>query len=189
MPGKTTTPQTKPPVPVELSTKAELTRWVRDEISGKAVVQLPELTNRAVAHFSNDPEFVARLMDEMFRPMVYDIAKRVMQTTRPAGGIIQMGDTLTTREAAREAASKMQNRWTRWLEHVDSRHVRLTDMTKADLLTAAKERRRRGDSEYELAALWEALAERLEGTERVGERFSVAEIERVRMSLAARKVA
>lgn len=173
----------------EMTTRALATAWARDQIKERSAVNTAELTDIAVDHFANDAKFVKAFMQEMFRPMMREIVVSVMKSTRGASNIVVLGDDVMTKDESKRLASKMANRWTNWLEHVGEQHVRVFDMTKTDLKIAANERRRRGSVEYELADLWDALAERLEGNERVGERFSAHEIERVRTALQERKAA
>lgn len=173
----------------DMSTRAIATAWTREQVKERAAVNTAELTDIAVDHFSSDAKFVKAFMQEMFRPMMREIVVSVMKSTRGASNIVALGDEVMTKDEAKQRANKMVNRWTSWLEHVGEQHIRVFDMTKTDLKIAANERRRRGSVEYELAELWEALAERLEGNERVGERFSAHEIERVRASIAERKAA
>lgn len=166
-----------------LTPRAQLAQWIRAEIDGKSTVELPALADAAVEAFATDQQFVRDFMAEMMRPMVYEVAKQVMKSTRPKGDIIDLGDKLMERSEFKEQSKKAGARWRTWLEHSGTKHIRLMEMTRADLKAAADERRKRGDAEYELANLWDALAERLEGNERVSERFTADEIERVRASI------
>jgi hypothetical protein len=63
------------------------------------------------------------------------------------------------------------------------------EMTPDDLKAAEAERRKRGDTEYELADLWGALRSKLEPDQRVKDVFTADEIERVRLSLRRTKAA
>lgn len=164
--------------------RAQLAQWIRAEIDGKSSVELPQLADAALEMFAADQQFVRDFMAEMMRPMVYEIARQVMKSTRPKGDVIELGDTLMSRDDFKAQSKKAAARWRTWLEHAGTKHIRLMEMTRTDLTAAADERRKRGDAEYELANLWDALAERLEGNERVSERFTADEIERVRMALA-----
>lgn len=180
----------EPVVTVEVaSTRRQLRDWVKEQIAGKTEVHSPTVADAAVLHFSDDREFIVAFLNEMLRPMIYQTVVQVMKATRGAGDVIVLGDDVVTRDVATERARTMRNKWTGWLERSGTRHVRLMEMRRDDLLLAADEREKRGATEYELAALWRALAERLEGNEKVAERFSADEIERVRTSLATGKAA
>ena len=163
--------------------------WIYQEIDGMDTVKLPELANAAVAHFSQDPTFVHAFLETHLRPIIYDLAQKAMAATRGRENVIMAGETLLTRDGISKDAKKLQSKWERWLEHVGDRHVRLTEMTKSDLLKAAEERRKRANTDIRIAALWEALAERMEGDQKVGELFTPEQIDKVRISLEEREAA
>lgn len=157
----------------ELSSKARIRQWVREEIEGKEEVQLPELASKAIDTFKKDTKFLRQLAEESLRAMVYQLAYQAVQQTR---GMWMAGDTAVTKEAIRQRARK-HSLFRDWLEHVNDKHIRLMDMTREELLIAADEREKRGKHEIGLAALWRTLAERLEGGETVGNRYTPDEIE------------
>ncbi len=168
----------------ERSIRSRVREWVQNEIKDETEVSIPTLTASALAHFRGDQAFIQGLMQEMLRPMVYELALAVVQSSR--GSLVTLGDTIVTRDEVAKKA-RTRNVWGTWLEHAGDRHVALLDMTREDLLLAATERQDRGEHELELAKLWRKLADGLEGGQVVRERFSAEEIEKVRAALMKRK--
>lgn len=167
----------------ETTPKAVVTAWISGEIEGKPIVDRSALVDAAVEHFAKDPAFVSAFLAQMLRPMIYEIAKQVMKRDRPGEMIRELGAEIMADGEFKKRAKERASRWRDWLEHSGGTHIRLMEMTKADLQRAAAERRQRGDVEYAYAELWDALSVRLEGNEKVKERFTADEIERVRISL------
>lgn len=147
--------------------------WVRGELDGQTTVRLPELTDRMVAHFSTDAEFVSAWLSETLRPIAYDAVQRVIAGTR---AYVIIADEAVPHEEAVRAIKAKRPRWQAFLEHAGDRHVRLFEMTRQDLLLAADEREKRGAAEMRLAALWRYLAEQLNDSETVGQHFTEAQI-------------
>lgn len=163
--------------------------WIYQEIEGQNTVKLPDLANAAVVHFSKDPVFVHGFLETHLRPIIYDLAQKAMAATRGKQNVINVNDTLVTKEGIIAGAQKLQSKWERWLEHVGDRHVRLTEMKRADLLAAAELREQRAGTDMAIAKLWRALAERMEVDQTVGELFTPEQIEKVRTSLIIEKEA
>jgi hypothetical protein len=157
------------------SARIQVRTWVREQIADADEVTLPALADEAVEHFVKDKRFIRALLDESLRPLVYDLARIEMGRTR--GTVIRLGDTLATEEAIDKRSQTLAGKWSRWLEHVNDRHVRLLDMTREDLLTAAGERRERAEADLKIADLWDRLAAHLEGGQAVRERFTPQEID------------
>lgn len=164
----------------DLSPRARVRLWIKDQVKDEAVVQLPDLTDRAVGHFSKQRKFVAEFLSEQLRPIIYQETRRVIAQTRE---VVLHGDDLIDRGELEKRGQRLISKWGNWTEHVGDRHLRLADMTRADLLVAAAEREARGAAEYAIGQHWRALASRLGDTERVGERFTDDEIEAVRLQL------
>lgn len=163
---------------VEKSTRQQVAEWVRAQMEGQEAVSLPDLVNDAVAHFEPQRSFVRQFLAESLRPIIYDLASTVAKQSRR--NFVVAGDELVTREELTERSNKRASRWESWLEHVGGKHVRLLDMTREELILAADIRRGRADSELRIAHLWDALAAKLEGGQRVRDRFTPAEIETMR---------
>lgn len=163
----------------ELSNRAKVRLWVRERIQGEEEVSLPELANEAIQVLGGDRKFITAFANECLHDMVLELASQVIKQTR---GLIKIGDVVTDVEGVKRRARK-QSVFANWLEHVGDRHVRLLDMTREDLLSAADERQTRGERELEVAALWRTLAQRLEGGQAVKDRFSAEEIEGIQRGL------
>jgi hypothetical protein len=148
-------------------------QWFRDATSDPAEeVKLGDIADEAVDHFLADQKFLHGPIADLIRMAAYDAAQRIVANTR---NLVALGDTVVSREQAARRA-KASAFWT-WMEHVGNRHIRLPEMTREDLLTAAQERRLRGQREMGLADLWESIADKLEGGQRVHERFSQEELD------------
>lgn len=171
---------TAPTEPKEKSTRARLSEWVRAELGTADEVQIPALTERAMQHFIKDKGFVAALFRENVRSLIYEVVQTVVSNSR--GELVQLGDEVVDSQEFK-ARARRRSTFESWLEHVGDRHVRVLDMTREDLLVAAKERTDRGNHELELARLWRAMARKLEGGQQVREVFTAAEIESLRASL------
>lgn len=163
------------------STRSQLRAWITSELQDQAEIKLPALSQKAIEVFSQQPVFIRSLLEEMLPSMVYDLAKSVVSGTRNNGDERQFiaGDSVMTQQAIKERGRQISSRWKNFLEHTGDRHVRLLDMTKSDLLQAAQERRQRGLTELRYANLWEELASKLKDNQKVGDKFTEEQIERM----------
>jgi hypothetical protein len=159
----------------EISNRAKVRLWVRDQIKDREEVHIPTIAEDGVRALSKDRRFLAALASEMLRDMIYDLARQEISHTR---GFIQIGDSAVDREGLQKRV-RAHNVFRGWLEHVGDKHVRLLEMTHEDLMVAADEREKRGTHEIEIAALWRTIANQLEGGQTVGSRFSEEEIDRM----------
>lgn len=159
----------------DISARAQIKRWVREEIQGRDEVRISELVVDAMNLF-NSPEFQHQLFVEALREMVYNLASDVIKETR---GLIPTIGGATSKQAIRRKASQ-HIIFSQWMEHVGDRHIRLLEMTREDLVVAAAERRQRGEYELGLATLWEQLAEDLEPGQKVSTKWSVDDIQRIK---------
>lgn len=66
----------------DLTPRAELRSWIRDQINGESEVSLPDLSERAVRFAIKDKVFLKALLLELLRPMVYQEARDVIAPTR-----------------------------------------------------------------------------------------------------------
>lgn len=151
-------------------------RWVREQVKDQEGVHLPELTDRAVAYFMEDRDFVARFLAEHFRDVVYFVAQQVVAETRKGGtdtALVLRGDDLLTGKRLRRELLK-RPRWRDWLEFTGERHVLVAAMTRRELLAAADIRQGRGIHELRMADCWRRLADGLVGDQTVGEVYDEA---------------
>jgi hypothetical protein len=161
------------------TTQMEVRQWVQDAIDGVDGVDLAKLSNDAVDHFMADEDFVRRELGGVLRPLVYEIARNVLKATRQEA-VVNLGqDEIVTREEHKRRSNQLAKRFIRWMEHAgEDGHVRLMKMRKKQLLTAANERRKRGETELKIAAFEEQVARGLSSdTEVVEERYSAEDLE------------
>lgn len=76
------------------------------------------------------------------------------------------------------------NQWNNWLEHSGDRYILLLDMTAGDLAVAMTERGKRVAAETRVIALHRALIAGLDDDQRVRDRFTAVDIERIWQGLA-----
>ncbi len=156
---------------VQESWNQQLRRWVRTEIEGVEAVVLPELADRGVELFSEKPAFVRGLMNEMLRPIVYEVAQTVLAETR-GEPLVPLGDEVVTRSEFKRRSGTMAARFARWMEHANGRHVNFMEMEKRDLVDAAAERERRAETELKVARFERRLAGPMKDGERVKDRYT-----------------
>lgn len=164
----------------EPGARARLRMWIREEIKDRAEVSIKEVQSKAIASILKDRAFLKAVVVELLSPLIYEEIRLVVGQSREH---LVLGGDVVTRQGLSERASKLRRSWGDWLEHAGSRHVLLMEMTPDDLEAAEAERRKRGDTEYELADLWAELRSKLKPDQRVKDVFTADEIERVRLSL------
>lgn len=161
-------------------TRKQVRAWVRDRIADQSSVEVASLYKEMVTHFSQDREFVSAWLLETLPAVAYEATLQVCAQTRSH---IVFGDEILSRGETEVRLKDARPRWQAWLEHVGDRHVRLMDMTKEDLRTAATIRRERGETELRYAELWDELASRIKGRKKVAEVFTVEQIEDIAAAL------
>lgn len=148
-----------------------LREWIRDTIDGQTSIRLPDIASQAATVFGQDSAFLLALLNDQFRQVIYDNVQLVIAQTRLP--VVRLGDEIVDRDEVTRRAHNMAiaRRWTTFFEHVGNRHVLLTNMTKADLLTAAQERYRRANVEQAYGTLWTSLANQMRDDQVVGDVF------------------
>ena len=149
-------------------------------------LKLTDLTEQALKEFAVDPEWVTAFVSESLESMIRSVAQKAVASTRGHYRKYVFRDTVmgvqayatqTTQEAA-TLSMKLMQKWGSWMEHTGQSHLRLLDMTRADLLAAAEERERRANRELEVARLWRAMADAMPGgATTVREAFKLEDIE------------
>lgn len=163
--------------------RAQVRLWINEQIKGQSEVNVPEIAKGVIEHFKGDEEFIAAFFDEMLYPIAYDTVIDVVKRTRGAANVVQLGDEMVGRDEVKQRGKRLSSRWNSWLEHVGDKHVRLMDMTKTDCVAAKILRTDRGEHELRIAALFDALAVRLEDSQKVKDAFTPQEIEKIWKSL------
>lgn len=150
-----------------------------------------ELVESARNHFSGDRTFMADFTEEMLVPSLRTIALDALAETRKAAPVAKE-DSVKLSSGERIRLKDIQEQRKRiqklmgWRERVPIKggHMLLTDMTRADLLSAASDRTGRAHDELVKAKTWETLAARMTSdTATVGEQFRLEEIDQIFESL------
>jgi hypothetical protein len=171
----------------DLSARAQVRAWIAQQIAGQSEVKVPELRAQVVEHFKGNASVMERLLAETLSGMIYELARAEISATRGKANVIDHGDTVTTIDEVKGKAIKLRHKWDLFREYAGDRHVRLMDMTPADLQLAEQTRQARGDIEHEFAELWRRLRQPLEEGEAVGDRFTVEDIENIYQGIVAGK--
>jgi hypothetical protein len=158
---------------------ARARQLINDALADHRYVHLRrDVREQLKAEIMSDTDWVEDMLDESLNPVLYDLATNAVHGTRQ-GIFLVVGDEIMRRDEFRRRARGQASRWMGWMEHVGDRFIRLGDMTRRDLLLAAQERRRRADREYKIADLWEKLAAGLAEEQRVGEVYTIDQIQEV----------
>lgn len=151
--------------------------WMRRRLADADDVAFDALMAELVAHLIADADYLAALVAETVAPIARAVA---LETVAASATHVSFADAVVRKGAplrARVAADARRSKWQSWLESVNGRAVRLPDMTKTDLLAAAASRRASGEANLRLAALWEAIAARMDDGQRLGDVLSDADLD------------
>lgn len=157
-----------------LTARARLRELVKDEVESRNEIHVADLAKHLTGILRADKAFLKAFVDEVLPSAVYEEVQKAIGRTR---SLVRNGDYAATGEVMAQRRERFASRFERWYEHSGGRTVKLLEMTREDLLAAAEERRKRGDTEIRIARLWETLANGLEGGQSVGDRFTTDEIE------------
>lgn len=163
----------------EQSARSRIRQWALTHIEGQEEVQVPVLVDEAIASLGKDRKLIAELGRESLREIMYRQLISAISSTR---NFVTTGDVALTVGGVKEKARR-HSVFASWLEHVGDHHVRLMDATREDLLLAADEREKRGNTELGIARLWRTVANGLEGGQTVGSKYSAEEIESMHRGL------
>lgn len=156
-----------------------LREWLHKRVDGAAAVDLPDVTNLAVEHFQGDEEFVRSLMVDNLRPLIYEMARRMLGRTRQEG-VVLVGDELMGRsEFEQEARRRFVPKFARWMEHAGDRHVNFMQMDREDLDKAATERERRAQTELALARFMRKRRSEMKPEQKVADVWSAEQLEQL----------
>jgi hypothetical protein len=144
---------------------------------------MPDIAKAAVAEFKDDVEFCRRFVEDNLYQVAYSLVQDTVAATR-GPGFKKIGDSLVNERGMEQRKQNMRSRWGSWLEHAKGRTVRLSAMTRSDLLSAAAERRTRADEELTRATFMERIAETLTGDETVGDRYSSDQLDEMWQTVA-----
>lgn len=159
--------------------RKRLREWIAAQITGHDTVNLPDLADGAVDHFTSDEAFMASLAADILRPVVYQMGAQVLSATRHEA-VINLGtDEVVTKSEFERRAEQVANRWTRWMEHNGSDYKQFMHLTKADLNEAASRREKRAQTELEIARFERRVAGSLAEDEVVEDQFTPDELETI----------
>ncbi|HYW88190.1 MAG TPA: hypothetical protein VFB50_10495 [Chloroflexota bacterium] len=136
-------------------------------------VEIPILADRLLEMVDADPAWRQGLLRPSIETFAREAVQRHVASTR---GLLVFGTEVVTRREFERRVHQRAQRFERWREHVGDRHLKLMDMTRAELQRAAAERITRGLEELRIAALELRLADRLEDDQTVRNAWSTEEI-------------
>lgn len=156
-----------------VSRRKEVRRWLKERIGEADSVVLPDLVSEATNVFKHDEEFIVALVEEELRPLIYQMAQKLLADTRH-DGVIEFGDELVTKgEFDKRATVRFEN----WMEHAGDRHIRFMRMDRRDLILARRENADRAEPFLRRVALIDRVLPCLSRNETVEEVFSPEEVE------------
>lgn len=157
---------------------------IEEHLENGTPVHLPSLTDAWQEHVRSTPELLEAVF-EAVRPDAYEVGKRMIGKTHDRNSreerplVIAEGSAAISQADLAWRAAKFLTRFDTWLEHDGVNYVKLTDMSRKQLLNAAKTRARRGGVEIHTASFLYRLAEHMNDADKVKEVFESAELEAV----------
>lgn len=159
----------------QVTARGQLREWIRSKEIGADEVCIPDLTQQAVDHFMQDPQFLSVLLSEILRPWIYEECQNVIARTRSVPVFAEPSS-----EPGLETPAP-RFRFLDWLEHANGRHIRLRAMTKIDLQAAIEERQVRIDTEKEVVEFLKRIERRLTSPDvRVADVFTEDQLKELR---------
>lgn len=152
-------------------------RWIEREIGDETTFKIPDIANKLTDVILADKTFLAAYVRKTLRDQVYEHVRRHVAKTRdivvlPNGDVHERDDY--AERAVQVTAAKG---WFAWSERVGAQHIVLKDITREELLDAAKLRRQQAEPHLELAILFERLAKQLRPEQKLGDKFSETQVE------------
>lgn len=165
--------------PSSIMARARVRIFLREQIKDQDRVVLADLTDRAIAFAMDDKNTMQQLLSELLKPMVHDLAQKVVAETRAGTTpiIVQGGDLVSLTGAVTERRSLLRPRFQAWLEYDGVCHTRLMRMTAEQLKAAARQRLIASRKERAVAQLWVDLASTMPEGGVVEDHYTVEEIE------------
>lgn len=175
-------------IPAPTPWRSQLYTWARglvqEYIEKGEGFERGDLVAQGVDHFADKEPFMQALLRSTLDEVLQGIIADVTRSTRSGasrGGLAVGGQVISREHFERIVAKKLSARarvWAKFLENVGGKQVPLLEMTKEELLAAAKQRREQAGIETGYARLWEALAKDLGENERVRDRYDLEAIQR-----------
>lgn len=160
------------------SATSVVTGWMKDyRGSGVQAAAVAEMIGQRL---EDNPSLRLRWQNEQLLRSIYMADLEVVALTRSVAQLNRRPEIVDNLD---KRAQTLIARWSGWLEHVGDHHVLLLDMTIDDLSVAIKERSQRIATEARVVRLETELGKGLAVGERVRDRFTVLDIERIWQSL------
>ena len=150
---------------VGLETLRSLVRGILNE---RDEVYAPDLAKELIATHG-DTDWWTSLKDDVFDNAVYSEVVKVIGAQRRAGQKAVYGDRAITANKMVDRKEKMRTSRMGGMEWIGDRYKRISEMTKADVYSAAELRRERGDLHSRYAMFWEALARKMDDSQVVSD--------------------
>lgn len=160
----------------EVSRRRQLREWLKEELEYTDSVCLPEITDQAVEHFISDPSFMRGALRDVLRPMINDMAQRILHRTRH-GGAILLGDEVVARSEFDQRAQVFASRFSSWMEHAGDRYVNFMLLTREQLRKSVQARMKRLKTEAHIVRFQKEVLDELRPGQQVKERFGAQELE------------
>lgn len=179
-----------------MTAREELRQQVREAVDGRLNGHRWDGsdTKAVVLSLREDAAFVSLLVDAYLPRLVDEAAELALalhspdpeMTTVPNVGpaVRTAGGALISRQFIDKAVAQLEGRWEGWLEDVGGRKKPFLDMNRADLMQASRQRKELGRQQYELSLLEVKLARTLRGLERVRDRYTPEDLDRLREEIA-----
>jgi hypothetical protein len=150
---------------VGLETLRSLVRGILNE---RDEVYAPDLAKELIANHGG-ADWWASLKDDVFDNAVYTEVVKVIGAQRRAGQKTVYGDRAITANKMVDRIEKMRTSRMGGMEWIGDRYKRISEMTKADVYSAAELRRERGDLHSRYAMFWETLARKMDDSQVVSD--------------------
>lgn len=150
-------------------------RWIEREIGAETTFKIPDIANKLTEVILADKTFLAAYVRKTLRDQVYEHVRRHVAKTRDI--VVLANGDVHERDDYTEHAVTTSKGWLQRAEWVGPRHILLGDITREELLDAAKLRRQQAEPHLELAILFERLAKQLKPEQKLGHKFSETQVE------------
>jgi len=154
------------------SASGQVRRYVRSLLVDRTDVSIPSLVDATIDWLTRDRPLLVAFLREALGSIVYETVQRVVATTR--SDLMLLGEKLVGKE---EVIKQGAIRWASWMERGATRHVAVLEMDRQDCFAAAAHRFVDSERHLTLGLLWRSVGDNLADGERVGDRFTVEDLE------------
>lgn len=163
--------------------RQQIREWWKARLEDGGPVDLKGDAEAALAEFMDDPDFCRAFVETFGKEVIYGIGRGLLQHDRSR---VRSGSHYATRAhvvaAIDQELAEAPPTWARFMEHDRSSgmHISLLEMTKEQLLDAAKVRAERGVQELEDAAFLKLIAAKLKPNQIVNDVWSETTLHQLR---------